>query len=62
VADEACEATADRYECDFAFEDGAIRLWFGRAARTPPPATDWRELLPELPPIRFSEFVAGSEP
>jgi len=61
IADEASEATTDRYECDFAFEDGAVRLWFGRAPRTPPAAAEWSELLPELPPIPFSEFVAGSE-
>jgi hypothetical protein len=59
IADEACEATTDRYECDFTFEGGAVRLWFGRAPRTPPAATEWSDLLPELPSIPLSEFVTG---
>ena len=57
VADEASEATTDRYESDFAFEDGGIRIWFGAAPHTPPPDVEWRELLPELPPIPFGEIL-----
>jgi len=57
VADEASEATTDRYECDFAFKDGGIRIWFGTAPRTPPPGAEWRDLLPELPPIPFGEII-----
>lgn len=57
VADEASEATTDRYESDFAFEDGGIRIWFGAAPRTPPADVEWRELLPELPPIPFGEIL-----
>jgi hypothetical protein len=57
IADEASEATTERYEGDFAFEDGGIRIWFGAAPRTPPPDADWRDLLPELPPIPVEEIV-----
>jgi hypothetical protein len=57
VADEASHATTERYEGDFAFEDGAIRIWFGAAPRTRPPEADWRDLLPELPSIPFAEIL-----
>jgi hypothetical protein len=61
IADEASEATTDRYECVFAFASEAIRLWFGQCPETSPPAdTDWSEVLPELPEIRFAEFVTDS--
>ena len=61
IADEASEATTDRYECDFAFESEAIRLWFGQCPETSPPTdTEWREVLPELPLICFSEFITDS--
>jgi hypothetical protein len=57
VADEASEATTERYESDFAFEAGGIRIWFGTAPRTPPPDVEWRDLLPELPSIPFQEIL-----
>jgi hypothetical protein len=57
VADEASEATTDRYECDFAFGGDVIRLWFGLAPPTPA-TNEWRDVLPELPAIPLSEFVA----
>jgi hypothetical protein len=56
IVDEACEATADRFESDFAFGDGVLRLWFGLV---PParPATEWRKILPELPPIPLDDCL-----
>jgi len=59
IADEASEVTTDRYECDVAFEGGRIRLWFGLCPQTPPDVADWREVLPELPPIPLSAFIRG---
>jgi hypothetical protein len=60
VADESSEATTDRYECDFAFEDDGIRIWFGAAPRTRPPDVKWRDLLPELPPIPIGEILTDA--
>lgn len=57
IADEASEATTDRYECDFAFDGDAIRLWFGLVTRAPPLEVDWSDILPELPPMPLTDFV-----
>jgi hypothetical protein len=57
VADEASEATTDRYESDFAIEAEVVRLWFGRV----PPTSrthERRDVLPELPSLRLRDFVA----
>jgi hypothetical protein len=61
VADEASEATTERYECDFAFGGDEIRIWFGAAPRTRPPDAEWRELLPELPAIPFEEILTEQD-
>jgi len=56
IEDEAGEATADRYESDFAVEEEQLRIWFGVV---PPGTIDtaWREVVPELRPIPLAEFT-----
>ena len=56
IEDEASEATADRYESDFAVEEEQLRIWFGLV----PPGTmetAWRHVLPELVSIPLEEFT-----
>jgi hypothetical protein len=60
IADEASEATTERYECGLAFEHDRIRLWFGRAHYSVPAVSDLRELLPELSPIPFAEIITDA--
>jgi hypothetical protein len=56
IEDEASEATADRYESDFAVEAEQLRIWFGLV---PPGTKDtaWRDVLPELAPIPLAQFT-----
>jgi hypothetical protein len=58
LADEASDATANRYDYDIEVENGVVRLWFGRIPNTPPPPPS-RHVLPELEPIPLAAFTGG---
>jgi hypothetical protein len=57
VADEASEASTDRYESDTAVNHGKLRLWFGVVPPNAPEGRPWRQVIAELPPIALSQIA-----
>jgi hypothetical protein len=57
VADEASEESTDRFESEAVIDCDDLRIWFGRVPPGSPDGRPWREIVPELPPIRLGDVT-----